>query len=91
MNRLLELLRWWPTDKVLRVSAAMGLVALALMCLGVVDPRPLQVVISMSVSHLFGGIAFVGYLLSVAADLAQARSRLHRAVAARPPEPSDAP
>lgn len=75
MNRFLKLLAKWPTEKALRVCAALGLVALALMCLGVLDPRPLQVVISMSVSQMFGGLAFIGFGLSIAADVAQARGR----------------
>jgi hypothetical protein len=75
MNRFLKLLAKWPTEKALRVAAAVGLVALALMCWGVLDPRPLQVVISMSVSQIFGGMAFIMFGLSIAADLAQARGR----------------
>ena len=75
MNWFLNLLAKWPTDKALRLCAALGLVALALMCLGVLDPRPLQVVISMSVSQIFGGLAFIMFALSIAADLAQARGR----------------
>jgi hypothetical protein len=74
-SRLLRLLERWPTEKVLRASAVLGLVALALMCLGVVDPRPLQVVISMSVSQLFGGLAFLGFALSVGADVIQSRGK----------------
>ncbi|MEW5739498.1 MAG: hypothetical protein AB1938_11260 [Myxococcota bacterium] len=78
MSRFLKLLVWWPTEKALRVSAVLGLIALALMCLGVLDPRPLQVVISMSVSQIFGGVAFIGFFLSVAADVAQARARIQK-------------
>lgn len=73
IGRLLRLLQRWPTERALVASAALGLVALALMCLGVIDPRPLQVVISMSVSQLFGGLAFLGFALSIGADLVQGR------------------
>lgn len=71
---LLRILAKWPTQKALPASAALGLVALALMCWGVLDPRPLQVVISMSVSQVFGGLAFIGYALSVGADIIQGRA-----------------
>lgn len=72
---LLRILAKWPTQKALPASAALGLVALALMCWGVLDPRPLQVVISMSVSQVFGGLAFIGYALSVGADIIQGREK----------------
>lgn len=72
MNRFLRLLSKWPTEKALRLAAVLGLIALPLMCLGVLDPRPLQVVISMSVSQAFGGLAFILFFLSIAADRAQA-------------------
>jgi len=74
--RLSKLLAWWPTEKMLRVAAVTGIVALGLMVLGVLDPRPLQVVISMSVSQVFGVAAFFLFLLSVAADIVQARAKL---------------
>ncbi|GMU63505.1 MAG: hypothetical protein AMXMBFR34_52680 [Myxococcaceae bacterium] len=75
MNWFLRLLVKWPTEKALRVAALAGLVALALMCLGIFDPRPLSVVISMSVSQAFGAGAFLLFFLSIAADVAQARAR----------------
>ena len=78
---LLRILSKWPTQKALPASAALGLVALALMCWGVLDPRPLQVVISMSVSQVFGGLAFIGYALSVGADIIQGRERAVAAAA----------
>jgi protein-S-isoprenylcysteine O-methyltransferase Ste14 len=74
--RLARLLAWWPTERMLRIAAVTGLAALALMTLGVFDPRPLQVVISMSVSQVFGVAAFLMYFLSIAADILQARARL---------------
>lgn len=83
IDRLLRLLAKWPTHKALTASAALGLVALALMCWGVLDPRPLQVVISMSVSQVFGGLAFIGYALSIGADILQGRAK--PVVPAEPP------
>jgi hypothetical protein len=72
MNQFLRLLAKWPTEKALRLAVVLGLIALPLMCLGVLDPRPLQVVISMSLSQVFGGLAFILFFLSIAADRAQA-------------------
>ena len=80
MTFLLRLLAKWPTQKMLRLAAAIGLVAIAVMAWPVLDPSPLPVVTSMSLSPVLGGLAFVIYGLSIAADLAHA-SALARAAA----------
>lgn len=79
MKLLLRLLAMWPTHKMLRVAAAMGLVAVVVMGWPVIDPNPLPVVASMSLSPVFAGLAFLIYGLSIAADLAQSQARVHKA------------
>jgi hypothetical protein len=72
MRRLLRLLAHWPTRAALRLAALMGIVAAGVMVWAVIDPTPIPVVASMSLSPVFSGVAFVLYGLSIAADLAQA-------------------
>jgi hypothetical protein len=73
MSLMLRLLARWPTALALRVASVMGLLALAIICWAVLDPMPIPLVASMSVSPLFGGGAFLLFGVSIAADLAQAR------------------
>ena len=75
---LLRLLLKWPTQRMLRIAAVLGLLAMAVMSWAVLDPQPLPVVASMSFSPVFAGLAFFIYGLSIAADLAQAQARVHK-------------
>ena len=79
MRRLLHLLEKWPVRTSLRVAAALGILGSLVMGWSVVNPTPLPIVISMSLSPLLGGFAFLLYGLSIAADLAQTQSRVHKA------------
>ena len=58
----------WPSDKALLTASVVGLFALAIMAAGIVYPAPIVVVAGMSVAQLLGGVAFILYLLSVAAE-----------------------
>ena len=51
------------------VSTITTLVALALMVAGIVFPRPLLLVLAMSLGQLFGTISLVLYLLAIVLDL----------------------
>jgi len=73
--------------RALRLAAGLGLVSLGLMMWGVVDPRPISLVIAMSVGQAFGTAAFAVYGLVVFVDLRRARV-LAKAGASRP---SDSP
>lgn len=75
MSAVGKLLARWPTLTMLRVASVMGLVSLALVCWGTLDPEPLALVASMSLSPAFGGVAFLLFGLSIAADLAQTHRR----------------
>ena len=56
-------------EKVLRVASVLALVGLALMGWGVRDPRPLPVLVGLSIGQGIGTMSFLLYLLVVATDL----------------------
>lgn len=58
----------WPSQRALLVASVVGLAALAVMAAGIVFPSPIVIVAGMSLAQLLGGVAFVLYLLSVAAE-----------------------
>jgi hypothetical protein len=78
MRFLLHLLAKWPTKKMLRLAAVLGLLGSAVMAWSVLDPTPLPIVTSMSISPVLAGLAFLLYGLSIAADLSQAQARVHQ-------------
>jgi len=59
--------------RVLVTSCVVALVALALIVWSILDPRPVPVVLSMSVAQGLGTLSFLGYLAVVVADLWKAR------------------
>lgn len=56
-------------EKVLRVASVLAMLGLGLMIWGVLDPRPLPVLVGLSVGQGIGTFSFLLYLLVVAADL----------------------
>ncbi|HKP62604.1 MAG TPA: hypothetical protein VJV78_37975 [Polyangiales bacterium] len=77
--------------RVLRISAVSALLALALMVWGVLDPRPIALVVAMSVGQGLGTLSFALYALVVLADLRY--SGIFRGFGSRPdthtPKPPD--
>jgi peptidoglycan/LPS O-acetylase OafA/YrhL len=59
--------------RLLRGSAMCALLALALMVWGVLDPRPIALVVAMSVGQALGTLSFGLYALVVIVDLRHAR------------------
>jgi hypothetical protein len=59
--------------RTLRFAAVLGLISLALMVWGVIDPQPISLVIAMSVGQALGTGAFVLYGLVVLTDLRRRR------------------
>jgi hypothetical protein len=59
---------WLRTGKLLRLSCWMTLVGLALFVWSVLDPRPVPVMVAMSIGQGIGSAAFVLYLLVIGAD-----------------------
>ncbi len=51
------------------ISTVTTLVALGLMVLGIVFPRPLLLVLAMSLGQLFGTLSLALYLLAIVLDL----------------------
>jgi hypothetical protein len=72
--------------RTLRFAALLGLLSLALMVWGVIDPQPISLVIAMSVGQVLGTGAFALYGLVVLTDLRRARV-LSRKESLRPREP----
>jgi hypothetical protein len=54
-----------------RLAATLALAGLALMAYSIVSPRPLPVILAMSVGHGLGIAAFFCYLLAVVVDVAR--------------------
>ena len=59
--------------RLLRASAVLALLALALMVWGVLDPAPIALVVAMSVGQGLGTLSFALYALVVIVDLRHAR------------------
>jgi uncharacterized membrane protein len=57
----------WPTERALIAASWVGLSALAIMAASLLYPAPILLVAGMLVAQLLGTVAFVLYLLSVAA------------------------
>ena len=54
--------------ELVRVACVLALLALALVCWSVLQPRPIPVILAMSAGHAIGGTAFACYLLAVILD-----------------------
>ena len=59
--------------RALRWAALGGLVSLALMVWGVLDPQPIALVIAMSAGQALGTLSFAVFMLVVLNDLRRAR------------------
>lgn len=73
MRRILRRLRAIGPGPLLRVSAALTLIALALMVWSMLQPTPLPVMLAMSVGQGLGTLAFALYGYVVLADLLRKR------------------
>ncbi len=58
-----------------RFACMLALIALAMMSYSVISPRPLPVILAMSVGHAIGGAAFALYLLAAILDAAKSGTR----------------
>jgi len=89
MRWLLRKLRALELGLLLRVSAALTLLALGLMVWSMVQPTPLPVMLAMSLGQGLGTLAFAIYGYVVIADLL--RIRRARRASERPPAEPEAP
>ena len=71
MSKLQALLHRWPVHGLLRFACWLGLAALGLFAFPIVEPRPLPVILAMSLGQLMGAVAFICYLLAVLTDAAR--------------------
>jgi hypothetical protein len=60
--------------RVLNAACVLALVALGLMSWSLFDPRPIPVVLAMSVGQLFGTLSLGAFLAVVVADVRARRS-----------------
>lgn len=56
-------------ERLLRIACGLALLGLALVVWSVVDPRPLPIVLGLSLGQVIGTVSFGLYLLIVAIDL----------------------
>jgi hypothetical protein len=61
--------------RLLQVACVLALVALALFVWSVLDPRPIPVILAMSVGQVLGSLSFAAFLLVVAYDLRGGRQK----------------
>ena len=79
------------SEKILRVSAVTTIVALGLVSWGILDPRPLPVLVGLSIGQGLGTLSFLGFLAVVAADLGVKRHIKHEGVEGEPRGNSEKP
>lgn len=56
-------------DRLLRIACVLALSGLALIVWSMLDPRPLPVLVGLSIGQALGTLSFVAFLIIVAADL----------------------
>jgi hypothetical protein len=71
--------------RLLRASAWLTLVALALMVWSVVQPTPLPTILAMSLGQAIGTAAFAMYLLAIVIDLRHDARERRRKIDSLPP------
>ena len=71
-------LRKRSVESLVRLACWIGLVALAIMCASILNPRPITVIFAMSVGQVIGGLAFLCYLVSIVLDVVRGPGTEHR-------------
>lgn len=74
----MKLAKLLTQSHVLRASSALALVALALIVWSLVDPRPIPVILAMSVAQGLGTLSFAAFLWIVVRDLRAAQRKEER-------------
>ncbi len=59
--------------ELIRIACVLSLIGLAIMSYSILSPRPLPVILAMSVGQGIGGAGFACYLLAVVLDAARRR------------------
>ena len=68
------------SELILRLAAVCALVGLALIAWSILDPRPLPILVGLSIGQGVGTLSFLGFLVVVAADLRVKRQVQHQGV-----------
>jgi hypothetical protein len=71
MNSLVSVVRrvfHSSVERLIQVASIFALTGLGVFALGLIYPKPLLVVLSMSLGHVLGGVAFALYLLAIVFD-----------------------
>ncbi len=58
-----------PAPRLMTYACVLALFALGLIVWGVVDPRPIPVIVAMSVGQVIGTLSFVVFLIVVVTDV----------------------
>ncbi len=58
-----------PAPRLMKYACVLALLALGLIVWGVVDPRPIPVIVAMSVGQVIGTLSFVVFLVVVVTDV----------------------
>lgn len=82
---------WWRTllgrsvEKLITVACVLALVGLTILAVSVLFPRPLPVILGMSLGHVVGAGAFGLYVLAVLIDATDRERRRSRSSMSVPP------
>jgi hypothetical protein len=60
-------------EKLVTISCVMALIALPLMLWSLVDPRPMPIIVAMSVGQVIGTLSLALYVVAIVLDLRAAR------------------
>jgi peptidoglycan/LPS O-acetylase OafA/YrhL len=72
-------------ETLIRSSCVLALAALALIVWSMVDPRPIPVILAMSVGQVLGTLSFAAFLVIVVGDLRAAQREQGAKVPPPPP------
>lgn len=71
--KLEERLQKGSVFRLTRVACVLALIGLVMMVYSILSPRPLPVILAMSVGQMFGMAAVACYLLAILVDMARSR------------------
>ena len=74
------------STRILKAACWLALSALALMVWSLLDPRPIPVIVAMSVGQVLGTLSLAAFLILISADLR--RALLRPPGSSRPPGPA---
>ena len=85
MKRVVLRIAQISSFRLLRVSAVLTMLALALMLWSMIQPTPMPVMLAMSVGQMIGTIALTLYVIVIVKDLRQVRRARRASMQGAPP------